>query len=965
MFKVMANRSALSPALRVSSKVFAMLPLLVLVTAGSIAAQVGGTVSGTVTATAGGAPISGATVTFDSSTAATDGTGFYSFTDVPAGTYPSITASAAGYNSATATGIVVTDGNTTTQDFSLDTAPTSACLTDTSQADFAAGVPTNVDLTTSPGDVLLLSSANLDQENTTVDGGSLSFDSTSWFAQSFTPGVTGQLIQVDIDLLCTGCTGTTPNITVSIRAITAGDLPAGADLATATIPGFSSSSDSFYSATFASPPTLTAGTKYAIVVRSVSNPSAGSYAYMVSAHNPYSGGRRSLSSDSGGSWSGATPSSDAGFKTSMNPGFSSGDLVSSLKDSNPAVGRVPTWPTLSWTASTPANTTLRFQAAASNSPSGPFNFVGPDGTAATFFTTSGASLAQFNGYRYLKYKAYLATTDSAVTPALNDVTVCYADVYPPDLSLTKSDGGASVAPGGTVGYTLTYANAGNGGATGVVLTETVPANTTFNAGASTAGWVCSPDSNAGSTCTLAVGALAAASGDQTATFAVTVVGPAPAGVSQIANTASIADDGANGGDPTPGDNSSSDTTPLTGAPDLSLTKSDGGASTTPGGTVAYTLTYANSGNRGASGVVLTETVPANTTFAAGSSTAGWFCTPDASAGSTCTLAIGGLAAGSGDQTATFAVTVVDPAPAGLTQISNTASIADDGANGTDPTPGNNSGSDTTAVTGAPDLIPDLSLTKSDGDASVAPGGTVAYTLTYANIGTGGATGVVLTETVPANTAFNAGASTAGWVCTPNGNAGSTCTLAVGAVAAGDGNHTATFAVTANNSIPGGVVLISNTASIADDGTNGTDPTPANNSGSDTTPITGAQPFTDYYSVLPCRLLDTRLGGSGGPIASGVPRTFNAVGVCGVPVDASAIFINLTVVNPPGAGFLTLYPGNGTLPVAASITFKTGVVLSNNAIIPLATNGAGTIGAQSLVGGGGGVDLVIDVFGYFK
>ena len=41
------------------------------------------------------------------------------------------------------------------------------------------------------------------------------------------------------------------------------------------------------------------------------------------------------------------------------------------------------------------------------------------------------------------------------------------------------------AAGGTVAYTSTYTNAGNQGATGVALTETVPANTTFNAAATT------------------------------------------------------------------------------------------------------------------------------------------------------------------------------------------------------------------------------------------------------------------------------------------------------------------------------------------------------------------------------------------------------------------------------------------------------------------------------------------------
>jgi uncharacterized repeat protein (TIGR01451 family) len=180
-------------------------------------------------------------------------------------------------------------------------------------------------------------------------------------------------------------------------------------------------------------------------------------------------------------------------------------------------------------------------------------------------------------------------------------------------------------------------------------------------------------------------------------------------VTQISNTASIADDGANGADPTPGNNTGSDTTPVTGGPELSLTKSDGGGSVAPGGTVSYTLTYANTGNRGATGVVLTETVPANTTFNAGASTAGWVCSPDNNAGSTCTLAIGALAAGGGNQTATFAVTVDNPLPPGVTDISNTASIADDGTNGTDPAAGNNTGSDTTPVVSAPvAVIPALS-----------------------------------------------------------------------------------------------------------------------------------------------------------------------------------------------------------------------------------------------------------------
>jgi len=422
------------------------------------------------------------------------------------------------------------------------------------------------------------------------------------------------------------------------------------------------------------------------------------------------------------------------------------------------------------------------------------------------------------------------------TPANNTASDTTPLNATPDLTITKSDGGATTVPGGSVSYALNYSNVGNQDASGVVLTETVPAHSSFNAGASTAGWTCAPNGNAGSTCTLAVGNLAVgASG--TATFAVTVVNPLPAGIDQLSNTASVlsntasvADDGSNGADPTPANNSSSDTTPITAAPDLTLSKDDGGTSSSAGGVISYTLSYANVGNQGATGVLITETVPANVSFNAGASTAGWTCVPSSAAGSTCTLAVGALVAG-GSGSAVFAVTVDYPLPAAVTDIANTASIADDGSNGPDPTPVNNTDSDTTPV-GA---TPDLTIVKSDGGATGVPGGTVAYTLSYSNVGTQGATGVVITETVPTHSSFNAGASTAGWVCTPNGNAGSTCTLAVGGLAGG-ANGSAVFAVTVVDPLPAGVTQINNTTSIADDGDNGVDPTPANNSSADDTPI---------------------------------------------------------------------------------------------------------------------------------
>jgi len=347
-------------------------------------------------------------------------------------------------------------------------------------------------------------------------------------------------------------------------------------------------------------------------------------------------------------------------------------------------------------------------------------------------------------------------------------------------------------------------------------------------------------------------------------------------------------------------------------------------------------------------------VPANTTFNSGASTAGWVCSPNNNAGSACTLAVGGLAAGGGNQTVTFAVTVDTPLPGGVTQISNSASIANDGTNGADPTPGNNTGSDTTPVSAAPDL----SITKSDGGVSVTPGGTVAYVLTYANSGSTGATGVVITETVPTHTTFNSGASTAGWVCTPNNSAGSSCTLAVGSLAAASGNQTASFAVTVDSPLPVGVTQIANTATIADDGTKGADPTPANNSGSDTTPVLDGL----YYTLAPCRLVDTRNpdGPYGGPALTGLStRTFVAVGRCGVPVGATALSVNVAVTLSTAAGNVRMYQAGIAPPLVSAINYGAGQTRSNNGVVSLGTAG------DFVVRSSGTVHLIIDVNGYFQ
>ncbi len=405
----------------------------------------------------------------------------------------------------------------------------------------------------------------------------------------------------------------------------------------------------------------------------------------------------------------------------------------------------------------------------------------------------------------------------------------------PDLTISKTDGGIASGPGQTVVYTISYDNIGDQNATGVVITETVPANTTFDVGMSTVGWGCLPDGNAGSVCTFTVGNLNVGGGGAI-DYAIIIDDPLPTNVKVIVNAVSIADDGTNGMDSNPADNTGGDNTPVGAAPDLIITKDDGGITATAGSTITYAINYANIGNQQSTGIVITETVPLHTAFNAAASIAGWLCTPDNTAGSICTLAVGTLNGGGDSGTASFAVDVIDPVPAGVDSILNNISIADDGDNGPDADPNNNNNNDNTPV----DAAPDLSVSKVDRSDFVSAGGTVTYDISYANVGTQDATGVLITETVPVNTTFVAASSSAGWLCAPDANAGSTCTFSVGNLAAGDPSSVIQFAVELDNPLPAGFDTVTNNILIADDGTNGPDPDNDNNVDDETTNV-GAFP----------------------------------------------------------------------------------------------------------------------------
>ncbi|HEY2738437.1 MAG TPA: hypothetical protein VGK45_08530 [Thermoanaerobaculia bacterium] len=120
--------------------------------------------------------------------------------------------------------------------------------------------------------------------------------------------------------------------------------------------------------------------------------------------------------------------------------------------------------------------------------------------------------------------------------------------------------------------------------------------------------------------------------------------------------------------------------------------------------------------------------------------------------------------------------------------------------------------------------------------------------------------------------------------------------------------------------------------------------------------------TDYYTINPCRAYDSR---SGAALVSGSNTAINVLAsACGIPSNARTVVGNLTVVNPTGQGFATVYPGNYPQPLAATENFNSGAILANSVVLPLATDGSGTLNISLLVGNNGTAHVVLDVSGYF-
>jgi hypothetical protein len=124
-----------------------------------------------------------------------------------------------------------------------------------------------------------------------------------------------------------------------------------------------------------------------------------------------------------------------------------------------------------------------------------------------------------------------------------------------------------------------------------------------------------------------------------------------------------------------------------------------------------------------------------------------------------------------------------------------------------------------------------------------------------------------------------------------------------------------------------------------------------------------RPDGEYTPLSPARVLDTRIGtGSGHPgaIAAGSQVDLTITGQGGIPTTGvSAVVLNVTVTQPDGPGYLTVFPTASGPPATSNVNFVTGQTIANQVTVPVDASGR-----VSFRAGVSATQVVADVAGFY-
>ena len=350
-------------------------------------------------------------------------------------------------------------------------------------------------------------------------------------------------------------------------------------------------------------------------------------------------------------------------------------------------------------------------------------------------------------------------------------------VLEPDMTIAKSHTDPFVR-GTAASYTLVATNTGNSPTTAAVtVSDTLPAGLTPTS-ASGSGWTCPAPVGQTISCSRA-DLLAGAASYPAIAVSVTVLQSSAASVTNVATVAG-------GGELIITNDQASDPTNIVSRADIAIGKTVGNPTPNQGTNVTFTITAMNNGPSNATGVAVTDLLPAGLSFVTAAPSVGTYNQ------ATGVWTVGPLLTGS---TATLQITAT---VTGTSTVINTATkTAEDQP---DPNPGNDSASASVSGQAA-----DIGLTKTVSNPTPNQGSNVTFTVTATNHGPSAATGVVVGDLLPAGLSFVSAAPSVGtynsgtgvWTIGALAN-GSSATLQITATVTGTSTVTNTATKTAED-----------------------------------------------------------------------------------------------------------------------------------------------------------------------
>lgn len=131
------------------------------------------------------------------------------------------------------------------------------------------------------------------------------------------------------------------------------------------------------------------------------------------------------------------------------------------------------------------------------------------------------------------------------------------------------------------------------------------------------------------------------------------------------------------------------------------------------------------------------------------------------------------------------------------------------------------------------------------------------------------------------------------------------------------------------------------------------------------PSAMAAQSSEFVALTPYRVIDSRDGTGGMALKLGAGETLPVAiaGSYGVPANAGAASFNVTVTQPEGPGFLTVYPCGTPRPLASNLNYTAGQTVPN-AVLSRLGRSASNLPRSICVYSSARTHLIIDLNGYF-